>query len=104
MLLLWKGEVDKKEVRWMEEENSKIKPLEEELGLSKKIVEKLEEQKGIVLSELLERFLVMRNWKEINPPPEYWEFEYKPDPTYLAMLVRDLAVEIIKIKEKLKMI
>jgi hypothetical protein len=82
----------------------KPKPLTEELNLEKEIVEKIELQEGKVLPEHVERFLAMRNWKEINPPPEYYTFAYKPNATYCAELIRDLSVEIIRIKKKLGMI
>jgi len=83
---------------------SESKPLDLELNLDKKICEKLKKQNGEVLPKLVERFLVLRNWKEIHPPNEYWEFAYKPDATYCAELIRDLAIEIIKIKKKLNIL
>lgn len=82
----------------------KPKPLEEELGLDKEIIERMRNQKGDVLPWLVERFLVLRNWRVEIAPKGYEEFDYAPDAVYVAQLVRDLAVEVIKIKKKLGMI
>ena len=75
-----------------------------EKEIDAKIIKMIKEQNGRVLSPLLERFLVLRNWEVDNPPPGYEEFAYAPDAVYDAELIRDLSIEIIKIKQKLGMI
>ena len=101
----WISEEEWKRDRELWREGMTIEEFEKRYGkkirIDKETCEKLEKQVGEILPELVERFLVLRNWKPICPPDEYWEFAYKPDATYCAELIRDLAVEIIKIKNRL---
>ena len=69
-----------------------------------KTLKQIKKQNGEVLTPLVERFLALENWKVQIAPRGYEEFSYAPDTPYVAELVRDLAIEIIKIKKKLEMI
>ena len=76
-------------------------------GLTKETIEKIAKQNGQVLPPLLEHFLIMGRWQEEFSKEERkdygipdtltWEDYY-----YLARLIRDLAVEVIKLKEAQK--
>lgn len=50
------------------------KPIEEELGLDKEIIKEMRKQEGKILPCLVERFLVLRNWKHEIPPKGYEEW------------------------------
>jgi len=62
------------------------------VGINKGIITLMKEQDGYILTPLLERFLVLENWRRFDK--EVYEY----DLSYLAQLIRDLAVEIIKLK------
>ena len=58
---------------------------------SKEIVEKIDRQNGEIFEDpLLERFLSLELWKD----------EENPDIRYILLLIRDLAIELIRMKEE----
>ncbi len=75
-----------------------------DIDIDSKTLKQIKKQNGEVLTPLVERFLALENWKVQIAPRGYEEFSYAPNTPYVAELVRDLAIEIIKIKKKLEMI
>ena len=73
-------------------------------GLDKEVVERIKKEKGEVLTPLLERFLHL--WSAglmfPTPLPKDCSCGWNLEVFHLEELVRDLAVEIVKIKQELK--
>ena len=84
-----------------------MKPKEFDLakaGIEQDVVKKIKEEKGEVLTPLLERFLHL--WSAglmfPTPLPKDCSCGWNLEVFHLEELVRDLAVEIVKIKQELK--
>jgi len=84
-----------------------MKPKEFDLvkaGIEQDVVKKIKEERGEVLTPLLERFLHLWDAGLVfpTPLPEKCSCGWNLEAFRLEELVRDLAVEVVKIKQELK--